>query len=1513
MNYLALLWLIATLLLPCTPLAAQEDCLGFENFPTGPLFGQGVGDSPGDTVLQRDNYDVLIQPILYLNGNTGFMTASVQEEGNLPWLPGKFLLQGNNVLDFRFSQSVSKICFDFFDGGGEENFAVNGSEVFVLDKLSELSDLDLPGIEIETQLDSSSSGLLRGTICLSGDIASFRIGGQEFGLDNICTQTLPEGCIGFEGLEEASYGEGDTPPGQVFYEEAEVPMRLAPVRTLFWTNTYNQLKVLDAPQQPDFSNALGQYLNFDGISTVFDLSQYPEPVEKVQVDFFYKNEVDGTVNFAANGSEVLLLFNLMPGLYDLAPGVQLEVVFEENSLNEGQLIFTGDNLQALLIGGLSDLSIDNFCINPQPPCPIENFTVEASDCNPNNVFDVTIDFDYAGSPDDTIKLYTNGNYQPYAAGDFPLTLEPFIAPTDSILFEAEQWNTTGCTVAAVLPPQDCGEDCPLQEAEVVGTPACSNTNGTVYQAILELPGANLPGDTVVVASQLTGEVAYGVLDPNEGDTFDFSLPNTNELYDLVTVCLLGQPDCCVEVDYDILCPPLCEIEAEFLGGPECLAAGGYLVAFSVPDAEAGDELLVSSQETGQSTTVIYDGQWAEVDFPLPPDGFDKLEICLAEAGELCCAYLEFDLPCTDQCDIQEWAIEPEACNEEGEFALYVDLLYEGIPTSFNLSIPELGFEEVYAAGDFPLEIPGLPGDGATYELRIAATDCNEVVEELVDFPNCSPGCTFEQVIAEPHPCEDGEFLVDIEVQANEPGALGYYIFADGDIFGPYDYSETFITLGPFAGDGETVYDFLILDIEDPACFGYAEVGPKDCEAEGCDITELAVEPSCSSNGIYELWVDLETENPGNDFVEFYLDNTYLGYYEIDALPLVLDSLPQSSSGQAVLQACINDQPNCCAEVEYTVPNCEDECSISGVEASFAYCDSLGFYVELSFEAEGVASNGLYRILGNGQVYDTLAYGDPFPLIGPFDPFTGNLYELAVEDLQQPDCGGFVEFPALDCTSGGCLDFEAFAGFVSTSNTGGQGEVEIGSDAGVQFNYAIADFCNCQVEVVDSNSTALFDAGQGAMVDFQQAELIFAFNEPAGFASFDYALQSSTITYRGGNAATSVVALDTLPFNEEVLLSDGNTIEIVPYSNDPSGGNSGKAIIRGAFEELRLFGDGLIDNLCWEPANQEVWPGDANADNIAHHIDLLNIGLAYGAEGPERFVDGTGWMPAVAPNWDSTFADGTNYKHTDCNGDGIIDSEDRAAILENYGLEHAEPEPVTELPGTEIDPPAFIDAPFGLPNGASFELPVVVGTEELPVEDAYGIAFTVEYDPEVLDPNSIELAYPASWFGEPGVNAITVHKVYSEGQIEVALSRTDHNNVSGHGPVVYIIGIIDDIAGLTKSRVEIKEVYAINQSEGRLPVQGLDTEFEIRVSSTNQEELDGAFSLFPNPTSDWVNIRSTHGFQIDALRLLSIDGREVPIRTQDANQRLSLEGLPPGAYLLQIVSGKAAVQKRIIKQ
>ena len=170
-------------------------------------------------------------------------------------------------------------------------------------------------------------------------------------------------------------------------------------------------------------------MQFDNISAIFDFTQYPETVEEVAVDFQYDPAGDGSVNFAANGAPFLIQFNLMPGFYALAPGVDLEVTYTNNSMTEGELLFTG-NIQSLLIGGASGLSMDNMCINPEPPCPIDNLTVSAGDCNPNGVFEVTVDFDYAGLPSDTVVLSptaTNNCTWPAISRSFS---QPFRCHTD---------------------------------------------------------------------------------------------------------------------------------------------------------------------------------------------------------------------------------------------------------------------------------------------------------------------------------------------------------------------------------------------------------------------------------------------------------------------------------------------------------------------------------------------------------------------------------------------------------------------------------------------------------------------------------------------------------------------------------------------------------------------------------------------------------------------------------------------------------------------------------------------------------------------------------------------------------------------------------------------------------------------------------------------------------------------------------------------------------------------------
>ena len=47
----------------------------------------------------------------------------------------------------------------------------------------------------------------------------------------------------------------------------------------------------------------------------------------------------------------------------------------------------------------------------------------------------------------------------------------------------------------------------------------------------------------------------------------------------------------------------------------------------------------------------------------------------------------------------------------------------------------------------------------------------------------------------------------------------------------------------------------------------------------------------------------------------------------------------------------------------------------------------------------------------------------------------------------------------------------------------------------------------------------------------------------------------------------------------------------------------------------------------------------------------------------------GWYAHYCQNWVDTFLGASNFKHADCNGDGIINAGDTTAIVLNYGEIH----------------------------------------------------------------------------------------------------------------------------------------------------------------------------------------------------------------------------------------------------
>ncbi|MEZ4984927.1 MAG: T9SS type A sorting domain-containing protein [Saprospiraceae bacterium] len=288
---------------------------------------------------------------------------------------------------------------------------------------------------------------------------------------------------------------------------------------------------------------------------------------------------------------------------------------------------------------------------------------------------------------------------------------------------------------------------------------------------------------------------------------------------------------------------------------------------------------------------------------------------------------------------------------------------------------------------------------------------------------------------------------------------------------------------------------------------------------------------------------------------------------------------------------------------------------------------------------------------------------------------------------------------------------------------------------------------------------------------------------------------------------------------------------------------------------------------------------------------------------------------ISQNWGDFFADGLNYKHADANGDGTVDANDYSVLQQNYGLINGTVAPYMELPFTDLDPPVYIPN-TDLNVGTPFEIPIIAGEANAPMTDVYGLAFTLQLDASLFDMASLEVVYPASWFGEPGVNVTTIHQAYPDGHLEIALSRIDQNPVSGFGPIAYLRGIIDDIAGHEPQEpmdVPVHKVHAQSIEGLRMPTRphtgqvvlvGIDKPIDPTL-------LQSSFMVYPNPTDQIVHFANIYALAPDRIVLFDAAGREL-FHQKNPNMWLDMQQWPAGIYFLQIHLNGQIFTEKVVK-
>lgn len=326
----------------------------------------------------------------------------------------------------------------------------------------------------------------------------------------------------------------------------------------------------------------------------------------------------------------------------------------------------------------------------------------------------------------------------------------------------------------------------------------------------------------------------------------------------------------------------------------------------------------------------------------------------------------------------------------------------------------------------------------------------------------------------------------------------------------------------------------------------------------------------------------------------------------------------------------------------------------------------------------------------------------------------------------------------------------------------------------------------------------------------------------------------------------------------------------------------------------------------------VWPGDANNNGVANNFDILALGLAYGYTGGARPDASLNWVGQYAPNWDMyiSTADSTagttlgyfNAKYADCDGNGIVEAADTLAVSLNYGLTHGK----TGDQPDEDAPVIGFTLPTTVQENTWVTADIILGSPDTPVTNVHGLAFTFEFDTNLIQPSSVSFNFnAASWLGS--AQNLSFNKALAGGIADVAYTRTDKTNVSGYGVIGTVsFFVIDNIDGKNQSapQLEIKASNAsvVNASGVLTTLNTSAASTEVSTSiTTSGGNAGNMVKVYPNPTAGMLYISSPLAV-VETATLYNTAGQAVLTQhAQTNNLTVNTDSLAPGLYLLQLVS------------
>ena len=241
---------------------------------------------------------------------------------------------------------------------------------------------------------------------------------------------------------------------------------------------------------------------------------------------------------------------------------------------------------------------------------------------------------------------------------------------------------------------------------------------------------------------------------------------------------------------------------------------------------------------------------------------------------------------------------------------------------------------------------------------------------------------------------------------------GFEVFVNDDLFGAFTYDQLPLNIGPFSGNGETIYHFLVRDIVSESCAEDLNFGPISCDGE-CGIGEIVTDITDCEDGFFAVYLNFLYESIGAEGFSVIGNGSDYGDFEYADLPVLIG--PLEGDGETVYEFLVTDNQfeECSNWTEIDPVYCEGgECNIDDLNVMVLPCnESDDFNILLDFQYNHEGNEGFH--IQEGEVhYGDYNYADLPIEIGPFS--AGIEYEILVFDNQIEVCSAFTEFGPINC-------------------------------------------------------------------------------------------------------------------------------------------------------------------------------------------------------------------------------------------------------------------------------------------------------------------------------------------------------------------------------------------------------------------------------------------------------------------------------------------------------------------